>query len=133
MGWAMPARVLFAQRELEAAGAAVIAVIVLFFLLFMGAVYAYFALALSTIARKTHTPNTWLAWIPIANLILMINIAQKPVWWILLLFVPFVNLAIMVIVWMGIAKARGRPDWWGLFILAPIANFILPGVLAWTD
>jgi hypothetical protein len=27
----------------------------------------------------------------------------------------------------------GMPDWWGILILAPIANFILPGVLAWTD
>lgn len=51
----------------------------MFFLVFGVAAYVYVALALSTIATKTNTENGWLAWIPIANLILMFNIAKKPV------------------------------------------------------
>ena len=42
------------------------------------AFYVYIALALQTIAKKTGTANDWLAWIPIANLILMLNVAKKP-------------------------------------------------------
>lgn len=133
LGIALPARSLFAFRGEEVVGIAILGAMVLFFIVFFGAIYAYFALAISTIARKTHTPNAWYAWIPILNMVLLLNVAQKPVWWLLLFFVPFVNIAIMVIVWMGVAKARGRPDWWGVFIIAPIANFILPGVLAWSD
>lgn len=132
-GIALPARCMLAQRGEEVVGIAIIGAMVLLFLAFFGAIYIYFALAFATIARKTHTPNTWMAWIPFLNMILLLNVAQRPVWWILLFFVPFVNVAIMVIVWMGVAKARGRPDWWGVFIIAPIANFILPGVLAWSD
>jgi len=66
-------------------------------------------------------------------MVLLLNVAKKPVWWVLLFFVPFVNIVILVITWMEVAKARGRPDWWGILIIAPIANFILPGILAWTD
>src|ERR1019366_2738258 len=48
------------------------------------AAYIYGALAFQTIAKKTNTENDWLAWIPIANIILMLNIAKKPLWWIVL-------------------------------------------------
>jgi hypothetical protein len=58
------------------------------FLLFFAVFYVYTALALMTIATKTNTPNGWLAWIPIANIILMLNIARKPIWWIVLFLIP---------------------------------------------
>jgi hypothetical protein len=96
---AVPARVLLAQREGEMVGlaAAAGAFILVFFLIF-GALYVYMALALSTIAKKTNTENAWLAWIPIVNIVLMLNIAKKPVWWIILCFIPLVNIVILVIV-----------------------------------
>jgi hypothetical protein len=133
LGVVLPLRQLLAFRGEEAVGIAIVGVMILFFLAFFGAIYVYFALAFSTIARKTYTPNTWYAWVPILNMVLLLNVAKKPAWWVLLFFVPFVNIVILVITWMEVAKARGRPDWWGIFIIAPIANFILPGVLAWTD
>jgi len=133
LGAFLPARQLLAFRGEEVIGIAIIGVFVLIFVAFFGAIYIYFALAFSTIARKTHTPNTWYAWVPILNMVLLLNVAKKPVWWIFLFFVPFVNLVILVLTWMGVAQARGRPDWWGVFIIAPIANFILPGILAWSD
>jgi len=49
------------------------------------ALYVYSSWALMTIAKKTDTPNAWLAWIPIANLYLMTQVAQIP-WWTFLLF-----------------------------------------------
>ena len=124
---------LMAFRGEGAVGVAILGGFFLVFLFFFGAIYAYFALAISTIARKTNTPNTWYAWIPILNMVLLLNVAKKPSWWVLLFFVPFVNIVIMVITWMEVAKARGRPDWMGILIIVPIANFILPGILAWTD
>ena len=58
------------------------------FFLFMAVVYVYVSLALMTIATKTNTANAWLAWIPIVNIFLMLNIAQKPVWWFILFLIP---------------------------------------------
>jgi len=90
-------------------------------------------LALQTIAQKTNTENGWLAWIPIANIILMLNIARKPIWWIVLFLIPLVGLVMYVIVWMGIAEARNKPSWWGVMVIVPVMNLIMPGYLAWSD
>lgn len=97
------------------------------------AVYVYMALAVQTIARKTNTKNDWLAWIPIANIILLLEIARKPLWWLLLLVIPLVNLVISIVVWVGVAEARGKPSWWGLLMIVPGINLIVPGYLAWGD
>ena len=95
--------------------------------------YIYFALALQTIAKKTNTENGWLAWIPIANIILMLNIARKPIWWIILFLIPLVNIVMAILVWMGIAEARNKPSWWGVLMIVPLVNLIVPGYLAWSD
>jgi uncharacterized protein DUF5684 len=95
--------------------------------------YVYISFCLQTIAKKTNAENAWLAWIPIANIILMLNIARKPAWWILLMFVPLVNIVIAVIVWMEIAKARSKPEWWGILMVVPFVNLVAPGYLAFSD
>jgi len=95
--------------------------------------YVYMALALQTIATKTNTENSWLAWIPIANVVLMLNIGRKPLWWIVLLLIPLVNIVVGIIVWMAIAEARGKPGWWGILVIIPVIGVIVPGYLAWSD
>jgi hypothetical protein len=103
------------------------------FLFFIAVIYVYMALALMTIATKTNTPNGWLAWIPIANIFLMFNIAGKPAWWFILILIPLVNIVIAIIVWMAIAEARHKPNWWGILMIVPVINIIVPGYLAWSD
>lgn len=56
-------------------------------LLFGIALFIYQAFALMTIARKTNTPNGWLAFIPIANLYLLWRISRTPVWSLVLVLV----------------------------------------------
>ncbi len=92
----------------------------------------YVAFCLQNIARKTDTGPEWLAWIPIANLYLMCKIAEKPWWWVLLFFIPIVNIVILVLLWMRIAEARDKNRWLGLLILVPIANLIFLGYLAFS-
>jgi hypothetical protein len=103
------------------------------FLIFCLVLYVYVALALQTIATKTNTENPWFAWIPILNLILMLNVARKPIWWIILCLIPLVNIVIYIIIWMGIAEARNKPNWWGILMIVPVANLVVPGYLAWSD
>ena len=122
------------QEEVPTEAVAAIGVVALLFGLVIGlGVYVYFALALQTIAKKTNTENPWLAWIPIVNIILWLNVAKKPIWWIILCLIPFVNIIIFIIVWMAIAEARGKPSWWGILMIVPFVNFIVPGYLAWSD
>ena len=101
-------------------------------LIFVLAIYVYMAVCLMKIAKKTNTSNAWLAWIPIFNIILMVQIAKKPLWWIVLILIPIVNIVISIIIWMEIAKAVKKPDWLGILIIIPIANLIIPGYLAFS-
>lgn len=97
------------------------------------AIYAYLSFALHTIAKKTSTPNEWLAWIPIASFYLMCKVAGKPGWWTILLLVPLVQIVFLAIVWADIAKRRNKPAWVGVLFIVPVANLIVPGVLAFSD
>jgi hypothetical protein len=96
------------------------------------AVYFYFSLCLQVIAKKTSTGNGWLAWIPIANFFLWLKVARRPMWWFILLLIPFVNIIITVIGWMDIAKLRQKAGWWGVMFIIPIMNFVAPGYLAFS-
>ncbi|MBW2970864.1 hypothetical protein KY320_01755, partial [Candidatus Woesearchaeota archaeon] len=96
-------------------------------------IYVYMAFALQTIAKKTNTENPWLAWIPIANLVLMTQIAGLHWATIFLMLIPFVNIAVIIWWWWKIAEARNKPGWMALLFLVPIANLIVPGILAWSD
>jgi cytochrome bd-type quinol oxidase subunit 2 len=136
VGLLVPTGALFAQmsdNEAGAAGLAVLGGMLFVFLIIFGVFYVYISLALSTIAKKTNTENPWMAWIPIVNIILMLNIAKKPMWWILLCLIPVVSIVIMILVWMEIAKARNKPEWWGILLIVPVVNIIVPGYLAWSD
>ncbi len=113
------------------AGAAAVFMIVYFIII--AVFYIYMAICLQTIAKKTNTANAWFAWIPILNIILMLAVAKKPIWWIILLLIPFVNIIIAIIVWMGIAEARGKPNWLGILMILPVANIIIPGYLAFSQ
>ncbi len=95
--------------------------------------YAFSAYSLMIIAKKANTANDWMAWIPIANLYLMIKIAKKPGWWIILFIIPLVNLVFWIIVWMEIAKIRNKPSWLGILTIFPLVNLAIFGILAFTD
>jgi len=138
MGWLLTlAAILFlampAAAQDDRVPTALLGGFMVFFLLICAVFYVYFALALQTIAQKTNTENAWFAWIPILNIILMLNIAKKPIWWIILFFIPLVGLVMGILVWMGVAEARNKPNWWGILMIVPVANLIVPGYLAWSD
>ena len=133
LGLLLPMAV-FAQDDTPKALPALIGAGVVGFILIVSlAFYVYLALALQTIANKTNTENAWFAWIPIIQGILMLNIAKKPIWWIILMLIPGVNIVIGILVWMGIAEARNKPNWWGIMVIVPFMNIIMPGYLAWAD
>ncbi len=105
--------------------------------------YVYFAFALQAIARKTSTSRSWMAWVPIASVYLMVKIAKAP-WWSFFLFLLLVWVSyyyigtvagVLLTAWWGykIAEIRGRPGWFGLLLAVPLLNFIVIGVLAWSD
>ena len=122
-----------AQSSDDAVPTALLGGFFLVFLICGLAFYVFAALAIQTIAKKTNTENGWLAWIPIANLVLLINIAKKPLWWIILFLIPIANIVAAIVIGMGVAEARNKPTWWGILMIFPVLNFIALGYLAWSD
>jgi hypothetical protein len=94
--------------------------------------YLYSSLCLFLIAKKLDVPAAWLAWIPILQGWVFFRSAGKSLAWILLFFIPFVNLIVAVYLWMCIAENLGKNKMLGLLTLVPVANLILPAVLAFS-
>ena len=71
----------------------------------------------------------WASIIPIYNAIVLLEIAGKPLWWIILFFIPVVNIIMAVIVCLAVAKNFGKSDAFGIglallgFIFFPILGF----------
>ncbi|KOX91466.1 DUF5684 domain-containing protein [Haloarcula rubripromontorii] len=56
----------------------------------------------------------WKAIIPIYNLYIMLRIGENAWWWLLLIFIPIVNLYALYKIHAGVARAFGRGIGFGL-------------------
>jgi hypothetical protein len=73
----------------------------------------------------------WGCIIPIYNIILQMEIAGRPGWWVLLMFIPGVNVIINIIVLLDIAKAFGKGTGFGIGLI--LLGFIFLPILAFGD
>lgn len=72
----------------------------------------------------------WAAIIPIYNLYILLKVAGRPGWWLLLFLVPFLNIVMLIIVNMDVARAFGKGAFlWGFVLLSllPFLGYILLG------
>ena len=107
------------------------------------AIYIYWAMAYMTIAKKLKYDKPWLAWIPFANMFLVTILAGKKWYWGFLFFVPFVNIAFLVLWTWRIYERRNYPGWLSLIplaglipavgLLASLTNLVILGFVAWKD
>jgi hypothetical protein len=71
----------------------------------------------------------WAAIVPIYNLIVLFRIAGRPWWWILLLLIPIVNIVVLIVTYIDVAKSFGKSAAFGVG-LALLGVVFLP-ILAW--
>lgn len=70
----------------------------------------------------------WAAIVPIYNLVVMVKIADRPIWWVALFFVPIANAIVPFIIYIDIAKKFGKSALWGIgLVLLPIVFFPMLG------
>ena len=50
----------------------------------------------------------WACIVPIYNIIVLLDIAGKPLWWIILCLIPFVNFIVIILIYVGVAKNFGK-------------------------
>lgn len=103
------------------------------YLFFTIAGYLIFAVPLYVIATRTDTANPWMAFVPILNIVLMLDIAGMDWWYIFPMAIPCVGFAILIWVWWEICEARGKPGALSLLLLVPIADVIMPFYVAFVD
>ncbi len=59
----------------------------------------------------------WAAIVPIYNVVVMLEIIGRPIWWIVLFFIPVVSFFAGIIIALEFAKAYGKDLLWGLGIV----------------
>jgi hypothetical protein len=71
----------------------------------------------------------WAAIVPIYNLYFLLQIVGRPGWWLLLMFIPVINIVVALIVYLDLAKSFDKSSLFGLglfflgFIFCPILGF----------
>jgi hypothetical protein len=50
----------------------------------------------------------WACLVPFYNIIVMLKIAGKPAWWLVLMFIPLVNIVVAIMMTAGLARAFGK-------------------------
>ncbi|WP_315094343.1 DUF5684 domain-containing protein [uncultured Cellulomonas sp.] len=88
--------------------------------------YLIGAFALYGVFKKSGEP-VWQAFVPIWNTIVLLKVAGKPLWWIVLFLIPIVNIVVLVLLYNALSTSFGHGAGFtvGLFFLPIIFLFIL--------
>lgn len=93
----------------------------------------YLAVIVVTVAGmwKSYTKAGKYGWaciVPIYNIIVLLEIVKKPIWWIILFFVPIVNIIVIILIYIEFAKKFGKGGGFAvLLLLLPFIGFPIIG------
>ena len=95
------------------------------FLLFV-VFYIIGCIPLALVFKKANHP-AWAAFVPIYNIYVLLTVVGRPGWWLILFFIPIVNIIIALIVALGISENFGHGAGYGilLWLFAPIMLLVL--------
>lgn len=72
--------------------------------------------------------QAWEAFVPVYNGIVMMQIVNRPKWWILLLFIPIINLLILPVIWIETLRTFGKKTtadmWLGVVSLGLYIGYV---------
>jgi hypothetical protein len=111
--------------ETAAGGAAATGIMIVWL-----AVVAVMIAAMWKIFVKAGEPG-WAAIVPIYNLVVMLRIAGKPAWWVLLMLIPIVNIVVFIMAYIAFAQAFGKGAGFAIGML--LLPFVFFPLLAWGD
>jgi hypothetical protein len=109
------------------AGAAGAAIGLVFGLIYLAVIVLCIA-GIWKIFTKAGKPG-WAAIVPIYNIIVLLEIVGKPIWWIVLFLIPCVNLVAIILIALALAKSFGKETGFAIgmivlpFIFYPMLGF----------
>jgi hypothetical protein len=132
---------------IETAAPAILTALLGFGIVILALLYVYNSLVWQTIARKLKHPYPWLAWIPFANISLILQLGEFHWAWVFLILIPILGWialgVLMIISCWRIFEKRGYPAWLSLIPILGVIPFIgsvtgmafliILGFVAWRD
>lgn len=127
---------------------ALIAGMIVFFVLFAIGLYVYLGFAFMAIGKKAKLNTPALSWIPFVGPLIIAYQASKMHWWpwllLLGILIPIAGVlfviafSVFTYIWTWkMFEAVKRPGWWALLSLIPLLGgliyLILVGIAAWSD
>jgi uncharacterized membrane protein YhdT len=71
----------------------------------------------------------WESLVPVLNIISLLEIIKKPAWWLLMLFIPLVNIAFIYIIYDQLAQRFGKEGTFAVgLLLLPLVFFPILGL-----
>jgi signal peptidase I len=67
--------------------------------------------------------QAWEAFIPVYNGVILMKIINRPWWWIILMFLPIVNLIMLAVVWVETARSFGKNSTLDTFLAVVTLGF----------
>lgn len=80
---------------------------VLFMLLFYIPLIIFMTTSMMGVFIKADKP-WWAAIVPIYNIIVILEVVGKPIWWIALMFIPIANVVVWILVAHSLSKSFGK-------------------------
>jgi hypothetical protein len=113
-------QLMIAQTETYEPGAAEAAIGLVGGLVYLVLLVVLFA-AMWKIFVKAGKPG-WASIVPIYNIVVLLEIVGRPVWWIVMLLIPFVNFVFIFILMIDLAKSFGKSVGFalGLIFISPV-------------
>jgi len=69
--------------------------------------------------------KAWEAAIPVYNAIILMKIINRPKWWVVLLFIPIINLLMFPVVWVETIRSFGRNKLWETWVVILTLGFYI--------
>jgi hypothetical protein len=82
------------------------------------------------IFMKADKPG-WAGIIPIYNFVVMLEIVGRPIWWIILALIPFLNIIFLFVINVDLAKSFGKGTGFGIGLA--LLGIIFYPILAFGD
>lgn len=73
----------------------------------------------------------WASIVPFYNMIVLLDMVGKPAWWLILMFIPVVNLIVLIMVYHNLSLSFGKGT--GFTIGLILLGFIFFPILAFSD
>lgn len=100
------------------------------YIIFMLLIAVFFIACYWKVFVKAGHPG-WAAIVPIYNMYILLMIVGRPAWWLILMFIPCVNIIIMIMIYLDLARVFGKSTGFGIGLI--LLGVVFLPILAFGD